>query len=115
MPTVRILAEGQSYLASPGQMCGDTFVFGTKAGDTALLTLDYTGFVGSDTVASSVWSGDITATGPALSGAIAMARFAIPDSACGQYEILNTLTTTNGRVEKTTVVLVAGVNWRAAS
>lgn len=111
MPTLRILAEGQSYLASPGTMCGDVAVFHVAEGETVPLTLDYVGFLGSDTAASSVWSGDLSAGGAALANGVASARFAIPDGSCSASEILNTLTTTGGRVKKTTVVLATQPNW----
>lgn len=81
---LRILADGRPSLGSAGVINAwtDDVRFALAEGAIAKLTIDYTGFLGSETLSSVTWTDvdSATATSEATSGAYATALITIPGS-----------------------------------
>lgn len=118
MPTVRIMADGRSILATPGQMDRHGVpVFRVGGGNTIKLTLDYTGFLGSDTYSSGSWDVSNATQGTTTqSGAIVTTLLVMPDVLLGEYiptvandsnvtscAVVHRLVTTGGLIQNTPV------------
>ena len=118
MPTVRVMADGRSILATPGQ--ADRYgipMFRVGGGNTVKLVIDYTGFLGLETYASGSWTiANATLGTTTASGGIVSALLVMPEILLGEYipvvassenttacSIVHRLVTTEGRIQNTPV------------
>lgn len=82
MPTLRILGDGRAVYATPGQ--GDwsalpTFTVGSS--ETVKMTLDYTAWLGGDTIFDSAWTVNGGTSGTeTISGAVVTVLINTPTS-----------------------------------
>lgn len=118
MPTVRVMADGRSILATPGQMDRVGIpMFKVGGGNTIKLVIDYTGFLGSDTYSSGAWTvANATQGTTTQSGPIVTALLIMPEILLGEYiptvassentmavSVVHRLTTTAGLIQNTPV------------
>lgn len=118
MPTVRVMADGRPILATPGRTDRHGIpVFNVGGGNTIKLTIDYTGFLGSDTYDSGSWTVNNATQGTATqSGGVVTTLLVMPDLIMGEYtpsvasadmitavSVVHRLVTTEGRIQNTPV------------
>ena len=114
MPRLRLLPNG---FPAPGTQCSGVdpngnLIFDVGAGDTALVRIDATAFVGGDAITLSEWEAPDGAIidGGATSGSAVSTLATIPTDSDGRaFAVRNTLTLDTGVIRKTTVLLRAMV------
>jgi hypothetical protein len=77
---VRVLADGSLTLGTAGTAADGRVTADCGEGDKITARVDYTGWLGTDTLSSATWHDldSATATGEATSGAVASALITIP-------------------------------------
>ena len=119
MPTVRIMPDGRCILATPGKTDPRGYpIFNVGGGNTISLTLDYTLFLGSDTLDSSTWTiNNATQGAETISGAIVTTLLVMPSVLIDEFSpssarvglpvatsyVVHRLVTTAGRIQNTPV------------
>lgn len=102
---VRVLADG-SLTAAGAKLGYDSAglpFFTQDPNDTDKLTIDWTGFLGTETISTAVWSAlGLTVAGSATSGKTTSANVsAVPSNSMGEVSVL--LTTSGGRIKTLSV------------
>lgn len=108
MPTIRVLADGTRTVSGNAVVEPDESVtVECGAGDALLTRMDYTGWLGEETLSGVTWEAldAAGATAEATSGGFASAQIGIPDSSAGDallcgaahYRFRVTATSSGGR------------------
>lgn len=98
--TVRVLADG-SVISAGSKLTRDYFgllSFQQDPDATDKLTIDWTGYLGSETISTATWTAtSLTLASNAISGKTTTVMVsAVPDTSAGTAEVL--LTTSGGRI-----------------
>lgn len=105
MPTIRVLADGSVINAGPkpSRDYSGFLSFIQDPDDTETLTIDWTGYLGSETISTATWTaGGLTLASSAISGKTTTTNVsAVPLNTHGSAEVL--MTTSAGRIKNLTV------------
>ncbi len=100
--TIRMLGDGSLQCAGAqlGYDAYDIAFFMADPDETTPLTIDWTGFLGTDTITLSEWDSDnLTVASEANTTKAASCKIsAVPDLSCGTA--INTITTTDGQIAR---------------
>lgn len=105
MNTVRVLADGSVISAGP-KLARDYYgvlAFQQDPDETSLLTIDWTGYLGTETISSITWTATgLTKASEATSGKTTSVKIsAVPTNSHGEIEAA--LTTSGGRIKVVTI------------
>lgn len=99
-PVVRILADGSPQSAGPkmGRDYYGYLAFIQDPEETSLLTVDWTGYLGSETISTAVWTAErLTLANDTITGKTTTVKVsAVPERNHGDAKV--ELTTSSGRV-----------------
>lgn len=104
-PTIRVLADGSTQSAGP-RLAKDYYgflAFQQDPDETSLLTIDWTGYLGTETISSVTWTATgLTKASEATSGNSTTVKIsAVPTNSYGEIEAA--LTTSGGRIKVVTI------------